>query len=127
MTPVRLGRMLQGANCDGLWSTAVALTVLPGGQFTVAGLAAMPDQYYRVPAMRMVLDLAVYLGMLAVFSTVVLFHEDGPLTSGEIAFAFYLLVSGQHSVRRLGQYHISSRFCCMSELIAFLASSYETC
>lgn len=55
----------------------------------------MPDQYYKVPAMRMVLDLAVYLGMLAVFSAVVLFHEDGPLTSGELAFAFYLLVSRQ--------------------------------
>lgn len=58
----------------------------------------MPDPYYRVPAMRMLLDLAVYLGMLAVFSTVVLFHEDGPLTSGEIAFAFYLLASTQHHV-----------------------------
>lgn len=65
----------------------------------------MPDQYYRVPAMRMVLDLAVYLGMLAVFSTVVLFHEDGPLTSGEIAFSFYLLVSEQH------------RFCCSSNTL----------
>lgn len=58
----------------------------------------MPDQYYRVPAMRMVLDLAVYLGMLAVFSTVVLFHEDGPLTYGEMAFTFYLLASWQHHV-----------------------------
>lgn len=89
--------LLQGANCGGLWHTAVGLTVLPGAQFTLAGLAAMPDQYYRVPAMRMMLDLAVYLIMLAVFSTVVLFHEDGPLTPGEIVFAFYLLV-GQNVV-----------------------------
>eukprot|EP00752_Nemacystus_decipiens_P012128 g10753.t1 len=95
--------LLQGANCDGLWSTTAALTVLPGGQFIVAGLAAMPDQYYRVPAMRMVLDLAVYLGMLAVFSTAVLFHEDGPLTYGEVAFAFYLLAGAITEGREMGR------------------------
>ncbi|CAN0212826.1 unnamed protein product [Ectocarpus sp. 6 AP-2014] len=83
--------LLQGANCAGLWNTAVSLTFLPGAQFTIAGLVGMPDQYYRVPAMRMLLDLAVYLGMLLFFSTVVLFHEDGPLTPGEAAFAFYIL------------------------------------
>lgn len=95
--------LLQGANCGGLWNTATGLTFLPGAQFTLAGMAAMPDQYYRVPAMRMMLDLVVYLIMLVVFSVVVLFHEDGPLTPGEIIFAFYLLVS---------QYQIVSFRCC---------------
>lgn len=85
--------LLQGANCDGLWNTTVGLTFLPGAQFVAAGLVGMPDQYFRVPAMRMMLDLVVYLGMLAVFSGVVLFHEKGPLTIGEIAFAFYIVVS----------------------------------
>ncbi|CAM9510922.1 unnamed protein product [Scytosiphon promiscuus] len=86
--------LLQGANCDGLWNNAVGLTFLPGAQFVAAGLVGMPDQYFRVPAMRMMLDLVVYLGMLALFSGVVLFHEDGPVTSGEIAFAFYILAGG---------------------------------
>lgn len=85
--------LLQGANCGGLWNSAVGLTLLPGAQFVLAGMAALPDQYYRVPAMRMILDLAVYLSMLVFFSALVLFHEDGPLTPGEIVFAFYLLVS----------------------------------
>lgn len=84
--------LLQGANCGGLWNTEVGLTLLPGAQFVLAGMAAMPDQYYRVPAMRMMMDLAVYLSMLAFFSALVLFHEDGPLTPGEIVFAFHLLV-----------------------------------
>ncbi|CBJ29682.1 Ankyrin Repeat Transient Receptor Potential Channel [Ectocarpus siliculosus] len=100
--------LLQGANCAGLWNTAVSLTFLPGAQFTIAGLVGMPDQYYRVPAMRMLLDLAVYLGMLVFFSTVVLFHEDGPLTPGEAAFAFYILAGiiteGQEMRRDFGLY-----------------------
>ncbi|CAM9163107.1 unnamed protein product [Ectocarpus fasciculatus] len=100
--------LLQGANCAGLWNTATSLTLLPGAQFTIAGLVGMPDQYYRVPAMRMLLDLAVYLGMLVFFSTVVLFHEDGPLTPGEAAFAFYVLAGviteGQEMMRDFGLY-----------------------
>ncbi|CAM9970930.1 unnamed protein product [Ectocarpus sp. 13 AM-2016] len=68
----------------------------------------MPDQYYRFPAMRMLLDLAVYLGLLVFFSTVVLFHEDGPLAPGEAAFAFYILAGviteGQEMMRDFGLY-----------------------
>lgn len=81
----------------------------------------MPDQYYRVPAMRMVLDLAVYLGMLAVFSTAVLFHEDGPLTPGEVAFSFYLLASGQHTMLN----SVPSSY--MYEFVASVAASLESC
>ncbi|CAM9247314.1 unnamed protein product [Scytosiphon promiscuus] len=84
-------RMLQGVrfNSD---NPLTSLSLLPGAQFLTAGLVAMPDAYYMVPAMRMGLDFAVYLGMLALFSVVILSHDDGPLTTEEILFAVYLLV-----------------------------------
>ncbi|CAM9587237.1 unnamed protein product, partial [Ectocarpus fasciculatus] len=63
--------LLQGAN-DRLPS----LTPLPGAQFIVAGLAARPNDYFRVPVMRMVLDLVVYLGMIVILSTFVLFRSQ---------------------------------------------------
>lgn len=79
---------LQGAHAG--WP---GLTILPGAQFIVAGLMAKPNSFYRVPVMRMMLDLVVYLAVLAVFSTFVLFHDDGTMTRGEIAFAVHILVS----------------------------------
>ena len=82
--------MLQGVDLKDFSMTS--LSVLPGAQFILAGLAAMPDAFYRVPAMRMALDLLAYLGMVSVFSSVVLFHDTGPPTKHEFAFAFYILV-----------------------------------
>lgn len=82
---------LQGANHRSFGLPG--LTVSRGTQFVVAGLAAMPDQYYRVPAMRLLMDLVVYLGTLTVFCASVLFHSGGALTGGEILFAFYTVVS----------------------------------
>lgn len=89
---VHFFRYAQTAQVGGSFSVPTALTFLPGLQFLTAGLVAKPDAYYRVPAMRMGLDFAVYLGMLILFSAVILSHDDGPLTAGEIVFAFYLLV-----------------------------------
>lgn len=68
-------------------------TFLPGAQFIAAGVVAKPSVYYRVPAMRMVLDFLVYVGMLAWFCTFVLLHEEGALTWEEIVFGVYLAVS----------------------------------
>ena len=70
-----------------------ALTVLPGAQFTIIGLLVKPCSYYRVPAMRMAMDFVVYLVMIAAFFNWVLLHRDGPMTIGEILFAFYIVVS----------------------------------
>ena len=84
--------MLQGLDPDRQSLRKSSLSVLPGAQFLTAGVAAKPDAYYRVPDVRMVLDVAVYLGMLVVFSAAILFHDDGPLTAGEVMFAFYVLV-----------------------------------
>lgn len=83
--------MLQGVTS--IHPKATSLSVLPGAQFLVAGLVAVPDAYYRVPAVRMVLDFVVYMGMLAVFSAVILQHDNGTLRAEEIVFAIYVLVS----------------------------------
>ncbi|CAM9524132.1 unnamed protein product, partial [Ectocarpus sp. 12 AP-2014] len=63
--------LLQGAN-----DRFPSLTPVPGAQFIVAGLAARPNDYFRVPAMRMVLDLVVYVGMIVALSTFVLFRSQ---------------------------------------------------
>ena len=70
-----------------------SLTILPGAQFIIAGLLARPKIYYRVPAIRMAMDFVVYIMMLYFYSFWVLLQEDGPLTTAEIFFAFYVLVS----------------------------------
>ena len=79
---------LQGVGTDG-----PSITILPGAQFIIAGLLAKPNMYYRIPAMRMAMDFVVYIMMLSFYSFRVLLHEDGPLTTAEIFFAFYVLVS----------------------------------
>lgn len=68
-------------------------TLLPGAQFIVAGVVARPWVYYRVPAMRMVLDFLVFVGTLAWFCVFVLLHEEGTLTWEEMVFGVYLSVS----------------------------------
>lgn len=85
--------MLQGVCPKQMYVGRTSLSVLPGIQFLTAGLVAIPDAYYRVPDVRMTLDVVVYVGMLAVFTAVILLHDDGPLTAGEIGFAFHVLVS----------------------------------
>lgn len=52
----------------------LSLTFLPGAQFIVAGVVAAPNDYYKVPAMRMALDFVVYVAMVAALSFFVLFH-----------------------------------------------------
>lgn len=82
--------MLQGVSRR--YRAVTSLSLFPGAQFVAGGLVAVPDVYYRVPAMRMALDFVVYLGMLAFFSAVILHHDDGPLAAGEIVFALFVLV-----------------------------------
>ena len=97
----RAGSFLQGTSRCG------DMTILPGAQFIAAGVVANPRGYYQVPAMRMVLDFLVYVGMLVFFCTFVLLFEDGEsidvegaiiyedvaITWAEIVFAVYVLVS----------------------------------
>lgn len=88
-----LQRRLQGAEHEAAEVGGHDTTLFPGVQFIAAGLLAKPRTYYEVPVMRMVLDLAVYLGMLVFFSFLVLLHEDGTLNWGEIVFSVHLVVS----------------------------------
>lgn len=82
------GALLQGSN-----HRFPSLTFLPGAQFVSAGLVAKPGNYYKVPAMRMALDFVVYLFLLAVFSMVVVFHDNGALHWGEYVLMAYIVVS----------------------------------
>ncbi|CAN0123350.1 unnamed protein product [Scytosiphon promiscuus] len=52
-----------------------SLTFLPGAQFIAAAVVADPAQCYRIPAMRMWLDLSVYTAMVSALSFFVLFHN----------------------------------------------------
>ena len=85
----RSWRLFQGIP----WWDIPALTVLPGAQFVITGLLTKSRSYYRVPVMRMAMDFVVYLVMLAAYYNLVLLHEDGPVTVGEVMFTCYVLVS----------------------------------
>lgn len=44
-------------------------TYLPGLQFILAGMAGNTASFFAVPAMRLALDVIVYMGVIAVFVT----------------------------------------------------------
>lgn len=106
--------LLQGAR-----ASFPSLTILPGVQFMAAGLLAMPNDFYRVPAMRMFLHFVVYVGMLIALGYFVLFHStppddgflpdsdeivDRPLGVGEAAVAsMFIVVRSDCCLRRLIQ------------------------
>lgn len=81
------GPLLQGTAED------PNLTYLVGAQFTIAGVIANPSKYYKVPWLRMLWDLVVYIILLVIFSNFVLLYTPGPLTPAEVALALYILVS----------------------------------
>ncbi|CAM9396391.1 unnamed protein product [Ectocarpus sp. 13 AM-2016] len=82
------------------------LTWFSGAQFVVAGVAAKPNSYYQVPAMRFLLDFVAYVAMIAALGHFVLFHstrggsvgEDGTwdreITWAEGSFATLFIFSG---------------------------------
>lgn len=70
-------------------------TVFPGAHFILTGIIALPNSYYKVPAMRMALDLILYVGALALFTKEALLFEDGQPGWGEIIFAVGIVVSNQ--------------------------------
>ncbi|CAM9653004.1 unnamed protein product [Ectocarpus sp. 4 AP-2014] len=82
------------------------LTWFSGAQFVVAGVAAEPNSYYQVPAMRFLLDFVAYVVMIAALGHFVLFHstrggavgEDGAwhreITWAEGSFATIFIFSG---------------------------------
>lgn len=68
------------------------LAVFPGGHFITTGIIALPNAYYKVPAVRMAFDFIVFVGVLVVFVCEVLLEDDGSVESGEIAFAVIVTV-----------------------------------
>lgn len=69
------------------------LVFFPGAQFVVAGVAARPNSYYQVPAMRMLLDFVAYATMIAALGYLVLFHTttggilgDDGISDGELSW-----------------------------------------
>ncbi|CAM9848129.1 unnamed protein product [Scytosiphon promiscuus] len=71
-------------------STLASITFFPGARFIIAGLLSRPGSYYKVPALRMALDLVTYLSMLAIFGGVVLQERESGIDGGEIIFAAYV-------------------------------------
>lgn len=57
-----------------------------------SNLVARPSFCYSVPAIRMAMDLLVYLSMLVLFGSQVLLYDD-EIGLGEIVFFAYVLVS----------------------------------
>eukprot|EP00903_Cladosiphon_okamuranus_P019127 g17596.t4 len=90
-----------GQHCTGLEEQPRNLSIFPGVQFLSAGLVAMPDAYYRVPAVRMTLDVIVYLGVLGLFCSVVVFDGGGPRTAGEILLAVYVPAGAIAEIREM--------------------------
>lgn len=53
----------------GIHVSSFSWTYLPGLQFILAGLAGNTASFFAVPAMRLALDVLVYIGVIAVFMT----------------------------------------------------------
>lgn len=67
-------------------------TYLPGLQFILAGLVGKTAAFFGVPAMRLTLDVLVYMGVIAVFVTkVVVLQDAGVITPWEFLWLGYLV------------------------------------
>lgn len=65
---------------------------MPGLQFILAGLVGKTAAFYGVPAMRLALDVIVYMGVISVFVTkVVVLQDAGNITPWEVLWLVYLL------------------------------------
>lgn len=87
MSRIFRGQLLQGIAED------PTPTLLAGAQFIIAGVVANPRQYYKVPKLRMLLDLMVYLVLVVLFDIFILLHKPGSLTSAEVGLGIYIVVS----------------------------------
>ena len=69
------------------------LTLLPGAHFIAMGMVSVTNSYYKTPVVRLVFDLVIYAGVLALFTARVLYHTEGSITGSEIIFVVWVLVS----------------------------------
>eukprot|EP00903_Cladosiphon_okamuranus_P014655 g13588.t2 len=68
------------------------LTVLPGLQFTLAGVLGKPETFYQVPVIRFIFEFFSYLVMLALFCSSVLLKKHNFVPANEIIF--YVFTAG---------------------------------
>lgn len=87
-----LGRALTAVGRGLAEQSLSRMTRFPGAHFITTGVVAMPNSYYKVPAVRMIFELLLYVGVLTLFVKEVLFLEDEPVEPGEVAFAAWALV-----------------------------------
>lgn len=82
----------------------VSWTYLPGLQFILAGLVGNTAAFFAVPAMRLALDVMVYMGIMALFVVkVVVIKDAGVLTPWEFLWLIYVVgaVWQQVSLRQI--------------------------
>ncbi|CAM9403921.1 unnamed protein product [Ectocarpus sp. 12 AP-2014] len=71
--------------------TLSSITYFPGARFIIAGFLSRPGSYYKVPALRMCLDLVTYILMMIIFGGFVILHEAGDTFDWlEIIFTMYI-------------------------------------
>ncbi|CAM9466764.1 unnamed protein product, partial [Ectocarpus sp. 8 AP-2014] len=71
--------------------TLSSITYFPGARFIISGLLSRPGSYYKVPALRMCLDLVTYILMMIIFGGFVILHEAGDTFDWmEIVFTMYI-------------------------------------
>lgn len=83
-----VGRRMQG----GHEAECPSDTLLPGAQLVLVGIVAKPCSYYEVPALRMALDVVVYLAVLTLYGAVLLEQGGDAPTPLEISLAVYIAV-----------------------------------
>eukprot|EP00752_Nemacystus_decipiens_P004796 g4364.t1 len=96
-----LGRKIQGSGLGGwgsesirrprAWDRIWGGTSLPGAQFIAIGLLTRPMSYYKVPALRMLLDFCAHLLVLTLYTTVALQDHQLGVTLVEIILKFHIM------------------------------------
>lgn len=75
-------------------------TYLPGLQFILAGVVGKTGAYFGVPAMRLALDVLVYIGVIAVFVLKMLVLRDvSTIKPWEVLWLVYLVGAIWQQVR----------------------------
>lgn len=67
-------------------------TYLPGLQFILAGVCGKTAAFFGVPAMRLALDVLVYMGVVTVFVLkVVVLQDASTITAWEFLWLVYIV------------------------------------
>eukprot|EP00752_Nemacystus_decipiens_P009021 g8052.t1 len=81
-----------GFLADLKWDRFPHVTLLPGLQFSLAGILGKPQTFYQVPAVRFMFELFSYLVLVGLFCSSVILEDSKRIPSNEALF--YLFVAG---------------------------------